>query len=78
MRSGLHTVNELLTVLNLRAHMRRACVGHHFHGDTAGRSSKHRLVYRPIYRLYMRMTSRHAWTHGLITIFSAYIMCIPE
>ena len=44
-RSGLHTVNKLLTVLLLRAPMCRASVGQRFHEDKAVRSSiaKHGL-----------------------------------
>ena len=38
-RSGLHTVNKLLTLLLLRAPMCRASVGRRFHEDKAVRSS---------------------------------------
>ena len=76
-RSGLHTVNKLLTVLLLRAPMCRASVGRRFHEDKAVRSSYSKTRIMPYYAMFNRplcVTSRRAWALGLITLFSAYIV----
>ena len=69
-RSGLHTVNKLLTVLLLRAPMCRASVGRRFREDKAVRSSYSKTRIMPYYAMFNRPV--RDVVHGLITIFSAY------
>ena len=73
-RSGLHTVNKLLTLLLLRPPMCRASVGRRFREDKAVRSSYSKTRIMPCYAMFnssaLCVTSRRAWALG--TIFSAY------
>ena len=75
-RSGLHTVNKLLTVLLLRAPMCKASVGRRFREDKAMWSSYSKtqimLYYNAIFKRPVRDVTScvGAWSN----IFSAYIV----
>ena len=53
-RSGLHTVNKLLTVLLLRVPMCRASVGWRFRNDKVVRSSYSKTQIMPYYVMFNR------------------------